>query len=205
MLGSHSNSKVPDSLGVDAVDGNLQYIIFTIVGNSTIGVMTGCDRIIRSIDGNGRTGSIRVTQRNQTGNIGNGQVAIAGNILVKDNFLCLCGILSGQSAGSRPELQNNIQIASDFIIIYIIDGCFLGGNGLGECRSQLFDNSTVNLAVSTFSILYINITLSIHEAEDLVLELLMRLIGLIDVGLLGADIVSLQLFLEELQGVLIIL
>ena len=205
VLGSDGQCEVPDCLGVDAVDGNLQHIVLALVCDSAVGIVSGCDLVIGAVDGDGGTGLIGVAQRNDTGNVLDSQSAVIGNILVQDDFLCLGSKLIAQSGAGCPVLQNDVQLAGDLVVEDVVDGCFLGGDGGGVCRGQGLDGGTVDLAVSTFGILDIHVAFGVHEAENFILEFLMGLVRLVHIGFLCAGIVGLQFLTEQLQSMLVVI
>ena len=204
VLRSNRNSKVPDSLGVNAVDSDLKNIIFICVGNSTVCIMRGCNLIGISVYGNIAACLIGMAERNNTRNVLYRKSTVRGNVFVKNYFLCLCGKFGIESISGSPILKNYIKLACDLIVIDIIYCGFFCSDSGGICRGKRFDGGTVYLAVCTLGIFNLNIAFGIHKAEDLILEFFIFGIGLVNKGFLRAEIVGFQFFLKELQSIFIV-
>jgi hypothetical protein len=100
-----------------------------------------------------------------------------------------------------------VQSGLDLILIDIVDSLFLGGSIVVLLDGGSVDLGSVGLAVSAQNVLVSNVAFVEHEAEHFVIEEsvdVSSVVGSIGEGLLGAVEVAGQLFLEQLQGILVV-
>ena len=203
VLGSDGQGEVPNSLGVNALDGNLQDVVLIGIGGSAKLVVGGSDGVLGAVDGDLLASHIGVAQGNDTGDVLDLQ-AVSGHTCVQQNFLSLCGELGLQLAGGCPQGQNLIQLGGDVVVEDVLDSLFHGIDRLLiVAGGQLLDLGAVGLAVG-LAPLDGNIAFHAHELEDGVLELGTGLVGFVGEGLLCGGIVTGQLSLEQLHSVLIV-
>ena len=202
VLGSHREGEVPDSLGVGALDGDLEDVVLLGVDGSAVGVVVVCHGVGAVLGGHG--GDVGgVTQGNDARDVGHSQLAVL-DVGVEDDLLGGGGVAGQQLLGGSPVHQDGVQLLVDLGIVDVLDGGFLILHHVGVVvAGDLLDLGLDVLVVLVLLVLDGDVALGVHEGGDLI-ELARGLVGLLQIGLLGGDVVGIELLVEVLEGQLVV-
>ena len=202
MLGSDGEGEVPDGLGVGALDGDLKDVVLLGIHGSAVGVVVMSHGVGAVLGGHGgHVGG--VTQGHDTRDVGNCQLAVL-HVGVEDDLLGGGGVAGQQLLGGSPVHQDGVKLLLDLGIVDVLDGGFLILHHVGVVvAGDLLDLGLDVLVVLVLLVLDGDVALGVHEGGDLV-ELTGGLVGLLQVSLLGGDIVGIQLLVEVLESQLVI-
>ena len=182
MLRSNGETEVVDSLGVFALYGNLQYVVFVAIGRSALFVVRFCDFVSAEISAYGLTlalfynnlsvAAVNVTERYDTADIGNSSF-----LILKNNTSCVALESREHCGSSTPISDYLVEIVTDLAAVYEIDGFF----HRVVSRSVIFVFKTFDIALVVFTVFFSvyrrDISFEYEEFIDVVFELCrMRLI-----------------------------
>ena len=177
MLRGNGETEVVDSLGVLALYGNLQYVVFVAIGRSALFVVRFCDFVSAEISAYGLTlalfynnlsvAAVNVTERYDTADIGNSSF-----LILKNNTSRIAFKSCKHSRSSTPISDYLVKIVTNLAIINIFDGFF----HRIVIRSISFVFKTLDLTLvvfilGIFCIYRCDISFKQEEFEDVVLEL----------------------------------
>ena len=169
VLGSYREGEVPDRLGVHAVDGDLQHVVFAAVCGRAVCVVlmrygVGAVVCLYLVDVGG------VTERDDARNVGNEQRAVLRHVLTQDHGSSLCRIFGQQGRSGCPVLQNDVQLLLDLLVVHVLNRRLLGGNDVGGVGTgDLFDlGLDVLIGHGVFFVFHVDKALGKHERGNLV-------------------------------------
>ena len=173
VLRRNGEGKVPDGLGVNTVDGDLQHIVLVFVLDGAVIVVVMGNGVLAALGGDlGHIGG--VAQGNNAGDVGNCQGAVIGNVLVEDDFLSLGGELGAQGLCGCPVQQDLIQVLLDLGLVDIVDGGVHVLDHVGVIQLGDLLNLGLDILVGhgVLGVFHGNVAFCVHEAGDGILELL---------------------------------